>query len=192
MPGNYPPQSFENLYLKYRPRLVNYAMHFVNNQDDAQDIVQDSFLALWKYGYADNAESSRILFTIIRNKCLNYLKHAAVKSNYRDLIQKTVKGNELLYNLDFSYDADAGLLYNELETYIQKVLASLSERCREVFISSRFLGMKNKEIAQKLNISVKAVEKHIGKALKAFETALQDGTPSRPVLKVLIQILFPA
>ncbi|MDE5731497.1 MAG: sigma-70 family RNA polymerase sigma factor [Bacteroidales bacterium] len=60
---------------------------------------------------------------------------------------------------------------------MDKVLDSLPERCREVFMLSRFKKMKNREIAEHLGISVSMVEKHIRKALNAFTEALNENTP---------------
>ena len=78
-------------------------------------------------------------------------------------------GEERLYNLCFSYnEAEYPYLYQELEREIQRITDSLPQRCREVFILSRFQGMKNREIAERLHISLQAVEKHIQKALRIF------------------------
>lgn len=63
-------------------------------------------------------------------------------------------------------------LYQELEREIQRITDSLPQRCREVFILSRFQGMKNREIAERLHISLQAVEKHIQKALRIFSEML--------------------
>ncbi len=82
-------------------------------------------------------------------------------------------GEERLYNLCFSYnEAEYPYLYQELEREIQRITDSLPQRCREVFILSRFQGMKNREIAERLHISLQAVEKHIQKALRIFSEML--------------------
>lgn len=73
--------------------------------------------------------------------------------------------------------ADSKCIYEELQSQVDKVLDSLPERCREVFILSRFKKMKNREIAEHLGISVSMVEKHIRKALNAFTEALNENTP---------------
>ena len=82
-------------------------------------------------------------------------------------------GEERRYNLCFSYnEAEYPYLYQELEREIQRITDSLPQRCREVFILSRFQGMKNREIAERLHISLQAVEKHIQKALRIFSEML--------------------
>ena len=83
-------------------------------------------------------------------------------------------GEERLYNYDFSF-AENGhpYLYQELEQQIQRIMDSLPERCREVFLLSRFQGLKNREIAERLHISLHTVERHIQRALRIFAEALE-------------------
>lgn len=108
---------------------------------------------------------SSMLFTMVRNGCLNFLKHKAIAQGYNAEELKHISGSEALYNLDFLGSADEELLYNELRRQIDEVLSNLPERSRQVFVMSRFEGLKNKEIAERLDISVKVVEKHITKSL---------------------------
>ena len=138
--------NFERLYIDYQPRLIAYALRFVGDSVEAQDLVQDCFVRLWEE-YADR-QISRI------------------RPDRRG-------GEERLYNLCFSYnEAEYHYLYQELEREIQRITDSLPQRCREVFILSRFQGMKNREIAERLHISLQAVEKHIQKALRIFSEML--------------------
>ena len=86
-------------------------------------------------------------------------------------------GEERLYNLCFSYnEAEYPYLYQELEREIQRITDSLPQRCREVFILSRFQGMKNREIAERLRISVKTVENHMTAALGQLRRLLASIT----------------
>jgi RNA polymerase sigma-70 factor (ECF subfamily) len=71
----------------------------------------------------------------------------------------------------------ASLIEQELEDKLNEVLNSLPERCREIFSMSRFENKKNKEIAEELDISVKAVEKQITRALATIRTEMKDYLP---------------
>lgn len=152
---------------------MNYTLHFVDNRVEAQDIVQNSIVKLWET-YPNSVEDyPRLVFTIIRNNCLNYLRRTRFERGVCDI--GTPTAGEILYNMDFRLDSGSEpYLYRELETEINQVLDTLPERCREVFEMSRFEQLKNREIAQKLGISVSAVEQHITRALKAFASALAD------------------
>ena len=166
--------NFERLYIDYQPRLIAYALRFVGDSVEAQDLVQDCFVRLWDdYAELEEDEAPMLLFTMMRHRCLNFLKHKRIVREYADRqisrIRPDRRGEERLYNLCFSYnEAEYPYLYQELEREIQRITDSLPQRCREVFILSRFQGMKNREIAERLHISLQAVEKHIQKALRIF------------------------
>ena len=168
--------DFEKLYIDYQPRLLAYVRRFVNDDSVAQDLVQDSFMALWDKQIPFNTEDTRrLLFVATRNRCLNYLKHNNIVDRYTQNCRTQVKvGEERLYNYDFSFvENEHPYLYQELEREIQRIVDSLPKRCREVFVLSRFQGLKNREIAERLHISLNTVERHIQRALRIFTEALE-------------------
>jgi len=170
--------DFEQLYIDYQPRLIAYVQRFVNDSSTAQDLVQDSFMALWNKQIPFNTEETRrLLFVATRNRCLNYLKHKSIVDRYTRSFQMRTQvrvGEERLYNCDFSFVEDEHpYLYQELECQIERIVNSLPERCREVFVLSRFHGLKNREIAERLHISLNTVERHIQRALRIFTEALE-------------------
>lgn len=168
--------QYEKFVVDYQPRLMAYVLHFVDDRSDAQDILQDSFLSLWtKYSGNPEREYPKLIFRITRNKCLDYLKHRKIADSHFEPLPPY--GDEKLFNYDFGLGADSKYIYQELQSQVDEVLDSLPEKCREVFMLSRFKRMKNREIAEHLGISVAMVEKHIRKALGAFSEALNDNTP---------------
>lgn len=107
---------------------------------------------------------------MVRNSCLNYLKHQSLIENISiDSIYDNY-GEERLYSSDMMETPDEIILRKELMSLFHKAVSMLSERTREVFILSRFHGLKNREIADRLGISVKAVEKHISKSMKIISS----------------------
>lgn len=159
-------EAFEYLFTTYYPRLRNYASHFIADVDDTEDIIQDCFVNLWsRRAMLTGVSLSSMLFTMVRNGCLNFLKHKAIAEGYNTQTLRQVSGSEALYNLDFLGSADEELLYHELQRQINDTLQQLPERTRQVFMMSRLEGLKNREIAEQLGISVKVVEKHISQAL---------------------------
>lgn len=68
--------NFERLYIDYQPRLIAYALRFVGDSVEAQDLVQDCFVRLWDdYAELEEDEAPMLLFTMMRHRCLNFLKH---------------------------------------------------------------------------------------------------------------------
>jgi RNA polymerase sigma-70 factor (family 1) len=178
-------EAYEYLFKNYSPRLRNYASHFIADTDDADDIIQDCFVHLWERRESLTSISiSALLFTMVRNGCLNYLKHQALTNDYNIDYLAYVSGSEQLYYQDFLNNTDQEIIYDELRRQIEKVMDMLPPRSRQVFEMSRFEGLKNREISEQLGISVKVVEKHISKALATFREQFKSN------LKTEVQILL--
>jgi len=184
MSQSYLPSSFRKLYMDNQQRLIAYASRFVG--DDAWDIVHDSFVKFYEsYTISNTEKDKKILFTIVRNNCLDYLRHKAVEAGEGVVKANSPEGEEQLYNFDYYYsNADNGVLYADLARQVNAIMDTLPQRCKEVFLLKRKDGLKNREIAQKLGISQKTVEKHIHKALTAFQLAINED--SSPVLKMMV------
>lgn len=167
---------FEGLYYKYSDRLYNFAFRFVSDEHTAQDIVHEAYGMLWeKFEGKESDAWQALLFRIVRNRSIDTLRHqsslriVSLTDSFRNVC------DEGLYQMDFAVnDSDRKTIYDELTANIHSIMGKLPDRCREVFMMSRFQNMKNREIAAALKISEKAVEKHIHKALTVFRKEL-DG-----------------
>lgn len=94
--------QYEKFVVDYQPRLMAYVSHFVDNRNDAQDVLQECFLILWtKYSGSPSSEYPKIIFRIVRNKCLDYLKHKKVTGSRFEPLP--LLGEEKLFNLDFGW-----------------------------------------------------------------------------------------
>lgn len=179
--------AYRYLFSTYHSRLQRYAMHFISDTDTVDDIIQDSFLRFWEKRHAITFTSVQaLLFRIMRNNCLNYLRNKAVQQKHTVSNTDEEEAWERLYYTDFFDSPDHDLLYKELRMQIESALDELSERSQEIFRISRFEGLKNHEIAERLGISVKIVERHIGRALKLLNNRFKDIRP------YLLQILLLA
>lgn len=165
--------TFSKAFDRYYSRLVAYASHYTGNRTEAADIVQDSFAGIWekRERYPDY-EIGNLLYKVVRNKCLDFLKHKAVANAFELDAFDGLVDFERLYNYDF-YGSEANpILYSELVRIIRKEVAKLPSRNREVFVLSRFENLSNHEIALKLGLSDAAVHKHISKAIEKLSKAL--------------------
>lgn len=166
---------FEELFYNYHGRLVLFANKFIGDMQVSRDLVQDAFVILWdKADQLDIKQSPKAyLYQAVKNSCFNYNRHLSiVQSAENNLSNKIAELEKQVYqNSDSPYFS---LIELELEEKIAEVIESMPEKCREVFKLSRFKHLKNKEIAEKLDISVKMVEKHISKALTILRRNLAD------------------
>ncbi|WP_455592542.1 RNA polymerase sigma-70 factor [Bacteroides sp.] len=184
-------QAFEYLFKNYYPRLRGYAIRFIDDEETVRDIIQECFLRFWeKRGLLSAISVTSLLFAMVRNSCLNYLKHLSLVEKYQIEYLAKIDGEERLYYADFSLDAEHKLLYTELQEQVNIVINQLPDRAREVFVLSRFKGLKNREIAEELQISVTAVEKHISKALYYFSKHFKDKYPVDVYIMILAWVMM--
>ena len=166
-------ELFDELFRHYSKPLFYYAAKFVD-EEAARDIVQDVFVKLWADQEIVIRQSlNALLFTMVRNSCLQNLEKQKVRNKYIESAKLKIQQEELQY---YNHEKTS-LIELELENKLNEVLNRLPERCRQIFILSRFEKMKNKEIAEKLGISVKAVEKQLTKALASIRLEFKDYLP---------------
>lgn len=163
--------AFHILFQKYYQPLFLFALKFVD-EEEAKDIVQDCFYELWQNREKTNVRTSvsAFLFTIVKNRCYRYLKTEQKKKVYHGSFGMLIKQAELQYYIN----SEKSILEFATKDRIEKVIQQMPDKCCEVFKKSRFEGFSNKEIAETFNISVKAVEKHISKALQLFREEFKE------------------
>ena len=168
--------AFEVVFRLYYPRLVWFAQNYISFED-AKGLVQEAFIAFWEKnpGVSNESQLQSYLYTTVKNNCLMFLRHNKVVRNFAERVE--IKIQEQLSAAALEQLDTSEMAFREMETIIEKTIAGLSPRCREVFILSRMEGKKNQEIAEELNISVKAVEAQMTKALGIFRMALKDFLP---------------
>jgi RNA polymerase sigma-19 factor, ECF subfamily len=154
--------QFESLFRSSYASLVRYAMTLVRDHDTAEEIVQDLFTRIWQDKEKLKIESSLngYLFRSVYNKCLHYIDHnKVIEQHAKEVSRRHSENHESPFDI---------LHYKELQDRIAHILERLPEKCGEIFYMNRFEGLKYREIASKLSISIKTVEANMGKALKEF------------------------
>lgn len=171
--------DFDRIYTIYFPKLVRFSKAYLLFQEDAENLVQDIFLKLWEqYDQIPfNGNLNAFLFTIVKNRCIDTLrKSSQTQGQYCPLSQVEHKELEFkLYSLQ-RFDEN-NLSLPEIEDIIRHAVDSLPTRCREIFWLSRMEGLKHKEIAERLNISVNTVEGQMAIALRKLKVSLKDYLP---------------
>jgi len=168
--------AFKVVFSLYYPRLVYFAKEYVS-QEDAKGLVQEVFIAFWEKNptIMSQFQLQSYLYTSVKNNCLMRLRHEKVKKCFeKDAVLKMQ--NQIYFSALEQLDTSV-ISFQEIETIIEKTLSNLPPRCRDIFVLSRFDGKKNHEVAEELNITEKAVEAQITKALKVFRVALKDFLP---------------
>jgi len=163
--------AFEMLFRTYYQPLCNYAFTFVQDRDEAEEIVQSTFLNIWekRESLSIHTGVKPYLYAMVRNACLNVLKHEKIKQQHAAMEMAVAERS--------TESVARTVMASELETRIYQAMDRLPEQCRLIFKLSRFEELKYAEIAQQLNISIKTVENQMGKALRIMREQLKDYLP---------------
>lgn len=155
--------AFNALYLRYWEGLYRFAYGILGDEDQAKDILQDIFFALWR-----NRESLEIrsaaayLYRSVRYEVTRALRKGRL----------TAAHEEYLAGLPSPLTPESHLHLADLEDQVKATLERLPRKSREVFYLSRFKELSNKEIAQKLSLSPRTVEWHISSALQSLRQSI--------------------
>ena len=173
-----PANSFNEIYTAYFRKSYLYVKSYIHDDMAAEDIVSDALINLWEQMKKEEINPVRpYLFTILKNKAIDYIKHQAIKRNVHDAVHDTLK-RELEIRTNALNESDPNDIFSaEVQKIVEITLSSLPERTREIFILSRFGNIPHKEIAGIFHISVKGVDYHILQSVKELRSALKDYLP---------------
>ena len=166
---------FRKLYDIYFYRLFLYAKSYLDNENEAEDVVQELFVHLYEKRKELVVFSSltSYLFRSVHNKCIQVLRHRKVQADYEEKHKLKIREAEILYSRAASFSFSEQQL-QEIQQIYQQANDALPDKTREIFRLSREQSKSNKEIASILNIQLKTVEYHISKALKSFSSVLRE------------------
>jgi len=182
------PAAYEELFKQTFPRMLGYCRLFIHDQGQANDLVQECFIKFWEKRTSINTSQpvENLLFVMLRNRCLNYLRDQKIHALEKNLFP--IGENELqhLFQLDF-IGKEETILEEQLIVAIRESVDKLPEKRKIVFTKAKIDGKKNKEVADELGISVKAVEKHLH---QAKEQIRKEMLLKFPLLAVLIAMMM--
>jgi RNA polymerase sigma-70 factor (ECF subfamily) len=168
-------EAFTVFFTKYFNRICQFAITYVKEEAVAKNIVQDAFVKLWenRYNINENSTIFSFLLTLTKNGCLNYIKHQQIVNNFKKRVEDKHKLFELNYNALQQLDVEH-IDYIQLLQLLEEAVSSLPPQCQQVFRLSRYDNLTNNEISEKLQITNKAVEANITRALKILRVKLKD------------------
>lgn len=160
-------EAFELFFRRYYPRLKLFATRLVGDENCAEDFTQDTFFLLWenRETIKENGNLKSWIFLSLRNHCLNYLKKQKIQQRYVEYASYENSSQELFLT-NFLEEDEIIKLKSAMLQEVHQIIETLPPQCKKVFELSRFQKLKNKEISEQLNISIKTVEKHISHAMK--------------------------
>lgn len=150
----------------YYESLVTYANRFLYSNDECEDVIQDVFAELWQTenSFPDEISLKSYLYKATRNKCLNIIKHNKVKDKYAATSIHQLNDDNIFMQ---------HVLEDEISRQLHEAINTLSTRKKEIIILS-LKGLKNKEVAENLNIKLQTVKTLKSQAYKHLRKKFKD------------------
>lgn len=168
-------KAFDAFCSDHYAMCVSYARAFIPGEW-AEDIVQDVFLSVWqnRTGIDENKSINGYLLRSVYNRCLNYIRRCELSGDFRDWNRMRIMSLSLQSADPYANSTLRKLYSRELGEVIAEAVEALPPRCREIFRLSYIEELSNKEIAEKLGISVSTVENQMSTALKRLRKSLSS------------------
>ncbi len=159
-------KAFDELFFSFYQDLCRFALIFLGDKDNSEEVVQRVFVRIWEQRkrLAQPENTKSYLFRSVYNECLKSLRSQSA--------QKRCYENYYIHFLKDSSDAPT-TDSEAIIPYLNAAIAALPERCRQIFILNKIEGMKQRDIAELLNISTKTVENQVAIAVSKLRAELQ-------------------
>jgi RNA polymerase sigma-70 factor (ECF subfamily) len=156
--------AFDALYTRHWQQLYQYAYHILRDGAACMDVVQDVFVSLWERRERIEIDSpGAYLRAAVKFRIANYIRAGKVREDFWNKASLPEEGNPV----------EEGLDLKELQAIVRQVVLDLPERCGEIYRLSRQEHLTNQQIADRLGISVKAVERQMSIALRRIRSVVE-------------------
>lgn len=158
-------KAFEVLYLAYYNKVLTYTSSLLHNSVKAEDATQDVFLKIWRnrHNLKEDENVNSYIYLTARRVVLDIYRDEKYAQRYK----AWTESNRSEESVEIS-------CVNEIEDIAAKMIDCMPPKRKEVFMLSRRNGMTAKEIADKMDLSVNTVNKHIALALSSLKKKLND------------------
>lgn len=158
-------RDFDRVYVMYFARMARFAEAYVDSAAEAENIVQDVFVSLLdrKDHVTLRKSLDSYMFSLVRNRCVDYLRHKEVEKS---------RASELAMKLEAIEFQEEILWGDDGLPALRKAVGKLPGRCREIFLKKHVEGLKYREIAEELGISVNTVENQMAIATRRLREEL--------------------
>ena len=175
------PQAIEVLFNGYWDPLYQYAYNIIRESNACDDIVQEIFTDLWVRRHTLTIENfGGYLFQAVKFKCLNHIRSKKITDEHLQRIDQVVFVNAI----------EEQIYAEELKEILHRSITKLPERCREIFMLSRYDLLSNTQIAAKLGLSVQTVKNQLSKALEKLRFDMKDVTKLLPTIILILYFVF--
>ena len=151
--------AYQILFERYAPKIYHFALSYLNNKADAEELVQDVFLKVWeKREILDAAQNVKAyIFKIAINTIYDFIRRKNIESAFNDFARENYETN--------SNSTWNNIVFEEMKATLKELVSQMPEQRRKVYRLSKEKGLSNEEIAQKLELSKRTVENQLYRAV---------------------------
>lgn len=168
-------KEFDAIFRKTYSRLYFYALSLLSDESDADDVVEEVFVELWKrrdeIEWGDNLNS--FLYRAVYTRSLNTIKRNSKSTKRLDSLD-AINAKRIEWLSSIEQESISNVEDAELRQAIANAIDELPEKCGRVFRMSYLNGMRNKDIAEEMDLSVRTVEAHMYHALQFLRKRLKQ------------------
>ena len=168
-------QLFDRLFRQYERKLCAIAYTYVRDEPTARDIVHDSFMSIWNH--REDVEFTNIdayLFRTVRNRCLEYRRNRQTERSVYEKILVKERGVMDYYTRTIECCDPNELFRSEILEICRRQLEQMPELTRRIFTAHKFEGLSYKEIAERLAINPKKIDRELQHAASRLRLSLKD------------------
>ncbi|QES90227.1 RNA polymerase sigma factor [Rhizosphaericola mali] len=172
-------EAFKEIYERYWERMADYVIKVIKNETEAQDIVQEIFISIWKRREIIEIKGELLAYLLksARNLSLRYIEKNLNKQSFYQSLNNHLN--------DFQFTNFTALELKELEEQINNAIEALPAKMQEIFKLSRFENLSYKEISERLNIADTTVKKQISNAIKIIKKDVDNNQSDKIVLFII-------
>ncbi|GAA4292367.1 RNA polymerase sigma-70 factor [Aestuariibaculum suncheonense] len=169
-------KSFKGIYYSLYPRLLSFSLKYVKDQFVAEEVVEDCMLYLWerRKELESVKDLKSYLYTMVKNRCFTYLRN-----NHKEIPLEAV-------NYEAISQEDQYIIEEETHAILMKAIEELPDKCKKVFKMSCIEGVRYKDIALEMDISVNTVKSQRSRAIELLKRSLKD----QPFVTIYLSILL--
>ena len=160
-------KAFKVVFERYYKKLLDYTITYTNDLQEAEDIVQQTFIILWTNRLKINTDKpiKSYLYRITHNTYIDTYRKQKNKDAFFDEFKEKALRDRITVDTET-------IEHHSLK--LKKVIETLPEKCKEILYMNKFQGLKYKEISEQLDISIKTVESHMYIAFKKIREAFKE------------------
>ncbi len=157
-------KAFEKLFEIYYKHLCHFALTFIYNRDDSEDVVQKFFVRLWenRKNLELPSNTKAFLFKSVYFESMKFIRNKNIRLK-----------NQTAFCTHIQINEDDSPEYSAFLPYLYKAIEKLPEKCQQIFILNKLEGLTHKEIAEYLEISVRTVENQVAIAISKLRIELK-------------------